>query len=190
MPITSVEALELSQLLGALLASVVDAQAQAARATVDFVEDIGFETTTEGERLRNVKLRYFKKDENDQRAEFEVEVPLLALVNVPSLAVKQAKLTFSYDVVTASETGGTGGGTPGGGAPGGGAISGLKLPVATIKGFIRRPPATAPETERRTTAVDLEVTLEQQEMPIGIERLFDLAELGISERPAPATDGG
>jgi hypothetical protein len=181
MPVASVEALQLSQLLGSLLASVVDAQAQAARATVDFVEDIGFEQTPAGDRLRNVKLRYFKKDENGQQAEFEVQVPLLALVNVPSLAVRQAKLTFSYDVVTATETSGAQGPSP----------VGLKLPVVTMTGFIRRPPATTPESERRTAAIDLEVTLEQQEMPIGIERLFDLAELGISEHPADGgTNGG
>ena len=188
MPITSVEALQLSQLLGALLSSVVDAQAQAARSTVEFVESVGFETTPDGERLRNVKIRYFKKDENDERSEFEVEVPLLALVSVPSLAVKQAKLTFSYDVVTATETPGTSGsGTTG---TGGVASAGLKLPIARITGFVRRSPAATPESERRTTAVDLEVTLEQQEMPIGIERLFDLAELGITERPAPEGGGG
>jgi Protein of unknown function (DUF2589) len=180
MPVTSVQALQLSQLLGALMASVVDAQAQAARATVEFVEDIGFEETPEGDHLRNVKLRYFKKDENGQQAKFEVQVPLLALVNVPALAVRQAKLTFSYDVVTATATSTAS-------SAGGASTVGLKLPVAKITGFIRRPPATTPETERRTTAIDLEVTLEQQDMPIGIERLFDLAELGISERPA---DGG
>lgn len=183
MPITSVEALQLSQLLGALLSSVVDAQAQAARATVEFVESVGFEETPQGERLRNVKVRYFKKDENDERAEFEVEVPLLALVNIPSLAVRQAKLTFSYDVVTATER-------PAATGTGGASSAGLKLPIAKITGFVRRPPATTTEVERRTTAVDLEVTLEQQEMPIGIERLFDLAELGISERPAADGDGG
>jgi hypothetical protein len=112
-------------------------------------------------------------------------VPLLALVNIPSLAVKEAKLTFSYDVVTATESAGTGGA---GGATGAGRL-GIKLPVARITGFVRRPPASAPESERRTTAVDLEVTLAQQEMPIGIERLFDLAELGITERPTDDGDG-
>src|SRR6266540_3521103 len=99
MTVAAVEALELSQLLGSLLASVVEAQAASARATVDFVESVGFEPGTDGERMRTVRLRYRKKDENSIPADFEVEVPLLALVNVPSLAVKQARLTFSYQVV-------------------------------------------------------------------------------------------
>jgi hypothetical protein len=173
-----------------MLASVVDAQAQAARATVDFVEDIGFEATAEGDRLRNVKVRYFKKDENGQRAEFEVEVPLLALVNVPSLAVKQAVLTFGYDVVTA--TAGTTPTTPSGSS----ALPAIRqIAPAILKGFVRpatiapsgAAPATTAPPVRRTTAVDLQVTLEQQEVPVGVERLFDLAELGIAERPMPGS---
>jgi hypothetical protein len=180
LPITAVEALELSQLLGSLLAAVVDAQAQAARATVAFVEDVGFETAPEGERLRNVKLRYSKKDENGQVAEFEVEVPLLALVNVPSLAVQQAKFTLSYDVVTATQTSSSGGSA----LP----ASSTFAPVAKLTGFLRKTPASStPESDRRTTAVDLEVTLEQQAIPVGVERIFDLAELGITERPASPT---
>jgi Protein of unknown function (DUF2589) len=177
--ITSVEALQLSQVLGSLLASVVDAQAQSARATVDFIEGIGFEETGEGSRLRQVKVRYSKKDENGQVAEFEVEVPLLALVNVPSLAVKQAKLTFAYDVVTASATQARA-------APAGTAASRPALPVVKLTGFIRPPSRPVAVSEKHTSSIDLEVTLEQQELPIGIERLFDLAELGITERPTPS----
>jgi hypothetical protein len=177
MSVSSVEALELGQILGALLASIVDAQAHSARATVEFVEDIGFETTVTGEKLRVVTMRYKKKDENGQAAEFEVDVPLLAMVNVPSLAVKTAQLTFSYDVVTAVTT------EPPPAQPNAPPPLGVvRVPIAAITGFVRRPPATSKETERRTTAIDLSVTLEQQEMPVGIERLFDLAELGLIER--------
>ncbi len=74
MTVAAVEALELSQLLGSLLASVVEAQAASARATVDFVESVGFEPGTDGERMRTVRLRYRKKDENSIPADFEVEV--------------------------------------------------------------------------------------------------------------------
>src|SRR5215210_2435139 len=101
MPIRRLKALELADLLGSLLGSVILAQADAARATVAFVEEVEFETSLAGERLRTVSVRYRKKDEAGDPADFEVEVPLLAMVNVPSLVVKQAKLTFAYDVVTA-----------------------------------------------------------------------------------------
>jgi len=173
MTVAAVEALELSQLLGSLLASVVEAQAASARATVDFVESVGFEPGTDGERMRTVRLRYRKKDENSIPADFEVEVPLLALVNVPSLAVKQARLTFSYQVVRATAVEAQ---------PAPAALPlATRLAPATLTGFLRPPPSPTPAPSRSTTSVDLDVTLEQQELPIGVERLFDLAELGMLE---------
>ena len=196
MPVTSVEALELSELLGALLGAVVDAQAASARATVDFIESVGFEVVGTERQMRTVRMRYTKKDENGEFAEFEVDVPLLALVNVPSLAVKQAVLTFGYDVVTA--TSGTTATTPTTSPTPPAGVSALpmigKINPAVLTGFVRPTTiapvspgggTTAPPSAKRTTAVDLVVTLEQQDIPIGIERLFDLAELGITERPAP-----
>jgi hypothetical protein len=175
--VTAVDALELSQVLGSLLGSVVEAQAESARATVEFVENVGFEAMAGGgEKMRTVKVRYSKRDEAGDPADFEVEVPLLTLVNVPALAVKDAKLSFSYDVVTAESEEET---------SSGGTVPGKKVARAKLKGYVRaKPTATTAPTTRRTTSIDLDVTLEQQEMPVGVERLFDLAELGITERPA------
>lgn len=185
MAIKRQEALTLAEVLGSMLGSVVDAQAQSARATVDFVEAVGFEDTPDGQRLRTVTMRYTKKDENGEFAEFEVEVPLLALVNVPALAVREAKLSFSYDVVTqASESSSS---TP---ATTPATASVVVSKAALLKGFVRSKPTpttTTTPAARRTTSIDVDVTLEQQELPIGVERLFDLAELGIAERPV---DGG
>ncbi|HEX9864313.1 MAG TPA: DUF2589 domain-containing protein [Acidimicrobiia bacterium] len=175
MAIQRMEALQLGELLGSLLSSVVEAQEQSARATVDFVDEVGFEDTAAGRQMRTVTLRYTKRDEDDQPATFEVVVPLLSMVNIPSLAVKEAKLSFSYDVVT-SEAGDT--------RASGSSTTAAPLKPALLKGYVKRRTDTT-ATEKRTTSIDVDVTLEQQAMPIGVERLFDLAELGITERPAP-----
>lgn len=182
MAIKRMEALELAEVLGSLLGSVIDAQAESARATVAFVDEVGFESTTGADRLRTVKLRYTKKDENGEPAEFEVEVPLLAMVNVPSLAVREAKLAFSYDIVTATSANSSSGSSLSSGSNR--LLSRIaNLRAAKMTGFVKRKTTgvtTGPE--RRTTSIELDVTLEQQEVPIGVERLFDLAELGITER--------
>jgi len=173
--IRRVEALEISEFLGSLLASVVNAQAQSARATVAFIDDVGFEDTPEGDRMRMVTLRYKKRDENDEITEFEVAVPLLALVNVPSLAVSEAKLSFSYDVVSAAAAPDS---TSGDGSNVGKAIGPRP---AIVKGIARKKTTGDAPSAKVTAAIDLDVTLAQQEVPIGVERLFDLAELGITE---------
>lgn len=174
MTIRRLEALELSEFLGSLLGSVVDAQAQSARATVNFIDEVGFETTPEGDRMRTVTIRYTKKDENDEPAEFEATVPLLSLVSIPSLAVREAKLSFSYDVVVSASGSDTT--SPGTGF---GSAAGSKL--ALIKGYARRTSPDTGSSAKRASSIDLDVTLEQLEVPIGVERLFDLAELGITE---------
>lgn len=183
MAIKRVEALALGELLGSLMGSVVEAQARAARTTLDFIEEVGFETSPEGnDVMRSARLRFSKKDENDEVAEFEVDVPLLSLVNVPSLAVREAKLAFSYDVVSAnSAPASPGAPTDRVSAASRNVLTTAKLRPAVITGIVRpRSPTNQPE--RRTTSIDLDVTLAQQEVPIGLERLFDLAELGITER--------
>ena len=199
MAIKRVEALALGELLGSLMGSVVEAQARAARTTLDFIEEVGFEKNEEGDDvMRSARLRFTKKDENDEIAEFEVEVPLLSLVNVPSLAVREANLAFSYDVVSASSqaspaaraaTGSSSSDSPvlNAAAISRTFLSDTKLKPAVITGIVRPKPGTSP-ADRRTTAIDLDVTLAQQEVPIGLERLFDLAELGITERPVVEED--
>lgn len=184
MGVKKMEALELAEVLGSLMSSVVDAQAEAAKASVDFVSDVGFEENNGSRVMRMVKLRYRKKDENGVMADFEVEVPLLAMVNIPALAVSEAKLSFSYDVVTAQQSAGEKRGAGAAANRAGGVLFGKP---ARLKGFVRREVAASSGgsgkvSTRSVTAIDLDVTLAQQEMPIGVERLFDLAELGIEEK--------
>lgn len=162
MAIRRVEPLQLGDLLGSLMGAVVDAQAQAARASIAFVEDIGLVSESDSpERLRTVSLRFRKRDENGELADFEVEVPLLAMVNVPSLAVREATFSMAYDVVTVAA-----------------ANDFTKRSILT--GLIRKK-TTVSERKTATMSVDVDVTIAQEATPIGIERLFDLAELGIAE---------
>ncbi|MFE6922901.1 DUF2589 domain-containing protein [Nocardia sp. NPDC057663] len=165
MAIRRVEPLQLGDLLGSLMGAVVDAQAQAARASIAFVEDVGLVSESGNpERLRTVSLRFRKRDENGELADFEVEVPLLAMVNVPSLTVREATLSMAYDVVTVTA-----------------ADDATKRSILT--GLIRKK-TTVSERKTATMSVDVDVTIAQGATPIGIERLFDLAELGITEGPA------
>lgn len=172
MTVKKLEALELSDIVGSFLTSVIDAQAQSARATVAFVEEIGFQDHEDGQKLRTVSVDFVKKDENGQPSDFRVAMPLLAMVNVPSLAVKEAKLSFSYDVAVSATTENS--------------SNGEAKKTSKIKGYLRKkssPSSTASSTTNNTSnsSIDIDITLEQQEVPIGLERLFDLAELGITE---------
>jgi Protein of unknown function (DUF2589) len=177
-PIRDLSTLELGQLVGALLSAVVEGQQEATASSLAFVEQVGLlRGDTGDERFRTVTIRYSKLDENQQPAEFTLEVPLLAMVSIPTLVVQNAKISFSYNVTetTTSET------------PEG--TERLRPPVlegdtprrVVLKGFVqqRRPAGDS----RETAGIDVEVSVQSVPLPLGLERLLELTELTVS-RPA------
>jgi Protein of unknown function (DUF2589) len=171
-PVTDISALGLGELLGSLLTAIVEGQAAATGSALDFVERVGL-TGTEKQEFRTVSIRYTKLDENQEPAEFDLELPLLALVNVPTITVSQAKISFHYEVVTTTKE------TSPADEEDGPLVTKLR-PVrpVTLVGYVPRRTSSKDSTER--TGIDVEVTVESQNLPVGLERLLDLTELAQS----------
>lgn len=182
MPVRDLSTLGLGQLLGALLSALVEGQRQATASSLALVEEIGLVTDADGvEQFRTVSIRYTKLDENQRPASFTLEVPLLAMVAIPTLAVRNARISFSYDITeTTVET-----------PPdeerrsSRRAIGGLVPEPVIIRGFVPRR-RTRSDT-RESAGVDVEVTLEGEALPEGLARLLTLTELTVS-RPAEAPE--
>jgi Protein of unknown function (DUF2589) len=178
MPLRDLSTLGLGQLLGSLLSAVVEAQDQATRSSLGFVEDLAFIQDSDGtaaeERMRTVTLRYTKLNENQQPADFVLQIPLLALVSIPTLTIRQAKVAFTYDVTATEEREPVEAANP---RP----LSDLVLEPAVLRGIVRRPP---PGSQRESASVDIEVTVESEPLPVGLERMVELTELTVSQ-PAP-----
>lgn len=182
MAIRDLSTLGLGELLGALLTSVVEAQQAATASTIEFIEQIGL--TEDG--FRTVSIKYRKLDENQQPADFVLEVPLLAMVPIPTLQVRQAKMSFRYDVTEATTV------TPPatGAEPPPRIIDVPQLRPVVLKGVVNRSPvaSSASSTSRETAGIDIEVTVESEALPAGLERILELTELTVSE-PVPKEDG-
>lgn len=171
MPVTDVSALGLGELIGSLLSAIVEGQTAATGSALDFVQQVGLSDDPDHPGFRTVTIRYSKLDENQEPAEFELEVPMLALVNVPTLTVKQAKLSFSYDVVTTTRETTTDDESV---RP----LVGIVRPVQPVSlvGYVpRRTTSTRDSNER--TGIDVEITIESQNLPLGLERILELTEL-------------
>jgi hypothetical protein len=182
MPIRDVSALGLGELLGSLMNAVVEGQTAATASSLDFVERLGLSQDPESPGFRTVPIRYTKLDENQQPAEFVLDLPLLALVNIPTLAVKEAKISFSYDVVTVTreDEGDPADPTPSL-APGALPWAGTVQPVRPVSlvGYVPRRGSTS-RNSTETTGIDVEVTIETQALPLGLERILELTELATS----------
>lgn len=183
-----------AEILGGLMGAVIDAQAQAARATIDFIEDVG---TIEGSidsdvihELRNVSFNYTKNDENGNLAKYTLELPLLSLVEIPAINIKTAKFSFYYDVSVVEDTEveeKAANVTP---ASSGGGVQlnqakkwmGVNRPVKII-GKVNKDTNTTAHIEKNA-GIKVDVEFEKSSLSVGMDRVLDMLELAATETPA------
>lgn len=95
--------LPMESLIGSPLKAACDSQIMLARSTVDFIRDVGFE----GDKTRTADFSFLQnvvtgKDAagNDiiEQNRVSMEVPVLAIVNIPSLMIDEVDITFDMEV--------------------------------------------------------------------------------------------
>ena len=95
--------LPMDQLIGGPLKAACDSQIQLAKATADSIQNVGLQADKDGVmRTRTVDFTYSKpvNDGNGGFTEIEnkLDVPLLAILNTPSLAIKEVEVEFTMEV--------------------------------------------------------------------------------------------
>ena len=95
--------LPMDQLIGGPLKAACDSQVQLAKATADFIQNVGLETDSNGVvKARTVDFTYTKPVNDGAGGYTEVtnqlEVPILAILNTPSLQVKEVEVDFTMEV--------------------------------------------------------------------------------------------
>lgn len=195
-------ALSLYQLLGAPLYALIEAETYAANATADFIERVGFEHPSEKAekstyadlgKLRTLTFVQQRRTSEGEGASYKVEVPLLSILPVPALQIKEADLEFYVkiiDMVSGSQPA---------------TVKGTKKtrttsteesnemvptgsrnvptpPRLDMKAMLGRGQPIAPHTPQ--TAFDMQVHIKikvaQADVPAGLSRLFNLMEQSIS----------
>lgn len=200
MSITDSIPLSLGETIGSLMTSVIDAQAQAARATVDFIEDVGTEAGSGDlgavHDLRTLSFKYKKLDENFESKDFVLEIPLLSMVDIPMVAVKSAKFSFNYQITKTTPQNDQ--------AQAHEDLDSEEKANPTIdnKKKSTLPMARAPRIEGRfkpvkkdnstpsqvstsaqeTGGLDVTIEFEKASMPVGIDRILEALELASAEK--------
>jgi hypothetical protein len=185
------EVLSLAQLIGAPIHALVDAEAQSAMATARFIRDVGFRPPEDAEfgELGDLQMAHFKSTRagaDGVEEEFEVQVPLLTMLPIPALQIRDAELQYVVKVVQtetlpASREKLT-------------RNLGESLEVdapATMRATFGREPRSG---DRRSMdmLLKMKVRIEQADMPAGLARLLNLAGESVSrnrlEGPPPEED--
>ncbi len=100
------EAKLIEHLVGSVLSSIVKAQGLAASQLVEMLEAIGFEPATEeeGRRTRTFSFDSFRTEMDEEtnrivRRRVTARVPLLTLVNLPSITIHEANVQMDLRLV-------------------------------------------------------------------------------------------
>ncbi|MCK5002571.1 MAG: DUF2589 domain-containing protein [Gammaproteobacteria bacterium] len=104
--ISEFQSIPFHQIIGSPLLAMVQGQAQAAQATAEFIERIGFKQVkakdgAEGDNLgelRMVTFSYQKPDDAGNPQTYEIEIPLLSLIPIPGIQIKEGELEFNIKV--------------------------------------------------------------------------------------------
>lgn len=99
--------LPMGDLVGAPLMAACEAQVRLAQATSDFIKHVGFESGEDGKSTTRTSAFKFSRpvlqEDGSYKDELvEMNVPLLAIVKVPTLAVQNVDITFDMEVKAAT----------------------------------------------------------------------------------------
>lgn len=169
------EARLIEHLIGSVLASVVKAQGLAASQLLDMVEAIGFEGPERKTRMFDFS---FMRSEVDQTQDpprvvqrlVNASVPLLTIINLPSIAIQEAIIDMDLQLVAQETTG----------IEGEKEKSPLRLHVIPAKQQVVRTSGQALAIDTAGT-IKMHITM-RQEPAVGLEKIQSLLGSGVSEK--------
>lgn len=193
-------------LIGAPLKAAIEAQALAAQSTIEFIQKVGFKTSSNNVEpndllfedpskdadagdLRNVTFGYKKKDENGDVKDFSLTVPLLSITPIPYIRIDEmtidfsAKLTDSIQRKTSNSFNLNN------------TISGkysafwspLKLSFRTSATYNTK--SAAQSSSKREYRMDIHVRAVQDEMTAGLSKMLDILEDAIQDEKVSGNGG-
>ncbi len=102
--------LPMEQLIGGPLKAACNAQTLLAKASSDFIQDVGLDTDATGKIMsaRTVDFSFNKPVQdaagNTKMEKVDLQVPLLAIINTPALSVKEAEVRFTMEVKSSTSS--------------------------------------------------------------------------------------
>ncbi|MBD1557267.1 DUF2589 domain-containing protein [Vibrio sp. S9_S30] len=183
--------LPMDQLIGGPLSAACDAQVTLAKATSDFIENVGFEKDANGNTSVRMVPFSFEKPEQVKQADgsvaiestkYKVSVPFISIVSVPTLQVSEVDVNFMMEVKSSfSEQ------TKTDRAASFAAEAEGKFGPWSVKVKCQGSVASSKETQRKSdnsAKYDVAVKARQSGTPEGLSRVLDILQQSIAPVPA------
>ena len=162
--IYDIENMEFGELLTAPLNACVDAQAQAATATAEYIQNIGFQYDEQEKVYKPVTFSFSYTTEEGRK---RFTIPLISVVPVPYLQIRNVNLVFSTELTT--EDGGE------------------------LRGKISTDDKNKKEQEvsssfKSSLKVNVNIKASSADMPMGISKLLQVMQHQITVKTIPPTE--
>lgn len=172
----------LYQIIGAPLLALVQGETQAAQATARFIQEIGFEQSegADGEleygNLKVFTFRYTKADVGGNLIQLEVEIPVLSIIPIPAIQIREAEIDFAVEINSIVELDAP---TAINVARISGEDSSLEPKMVAFKAGIAR--------EDSKSAMRIRIKAGQADTPVGLLTIFRVLDQGITSREVQET---
>lgn len=182
--------------------AAIEAQALAAKTTVDFIEKVGFIPKDQNQDMmfldetkdadagtvRNVTFKYKKADENGDQKDVELSVPILSIVPIPYIRIDEMTINFTAKLNDTIEN------TTKTGFKMDSTVSGafkswwspVSLEFRTSMSFESQHASKSKFVREYT--MDINVKAVQDDMPAGLAKILEILEKSILEKPATTPD--
>jgi hypothetical protein len=98
-PADDMRGLPVEELISAPLIAAANSQGKLAMITADFIQKVGVKESGD---IRTVEFKYEDTNENGETSQKKLDVPLLSIINIPSLSVKSVDVGFTMEIKTQS----------------------------------------------------------------------------------------
>ncbi len=162
--------LPLEYVIAAPMQGVIKASELAANTTLEFIEKIGF---NDEDGVKSVKLVEFLQRQND--SESSLSVPLLSMVPVPYIRIKDMKINFDFQIKTTEVVKDTRSSNKTIKGKAGWSWGALSI---SAKGNYRSANEKTTQTDKSAN-LKVEVNVVQDEIPGGLQKLLNILENSI-----------
>lgn len=197
------KALPFEQIIGAPLTAAINAQTLAAKATVEFIKEVGFlpaktpgggqqtDTVQNFGEVRNVVFKYVATSDDGTESVAELSAPILTIVPVPYLRIDDmtidftANITESFDDTSSlNKKTDTGGGAD--------VYVPFWAPAKVNFGAKVSTTSSSSSSSRYKTEYKMGIHLNavQDDMPAGLSKVLNILENAIKDKPAVSAGAG
>ena len=167
-------ALELSQLVGAQVSALIEAEIEASEETWRFIENVGFRRNEKDRlELQMVTFDMVRRDTDGKDRVHTIQIPVLTLVPLPLLTIEEANVEFDLNVVGVEEAKTKTDPKTKNGLP--------KLIDRKRHKLVTNLARTTKQDTRTAADLKVSVRMGQSDLPSGIEQLLNAADLGVRD---------